>query len=297
MSQTILVYGATGPQGRPVAERLLAAGHRVRVLARKPAAASALAAKGAQVVEGDLTRPETLLAASRGVDAISLFVPFLDPNPDYGLAALEAARTAGVRRIVWNPTGPIPPASTGNPGMDVRRIVFEKLSVPGAFDYVVLQPTAYLENFLMPALVAELRKTSTFAYPMPPTSAMQWICHDDVAQFAVEAFNRPTVKNTVFDVSGPESLTGDQIAVRMTAGLGRPIEFRAMPPAEFGSVLDAAYGPGAGARVVPFYEALFASPALFSSSVDLSIALEALPVKSTNVEQWSRTHASLLSPL
>ncbi len=297
MSLTVLVYGATGPQGRPVAERLLAAGHRVRVLARKPAAAAELAAIGAQVVEGDFTKLATLLSASTGVDAISLFVPFLDPNPSYGLAALQAARTAKVRRIVWNPTGPVPPALTGNPGMDVRRIVFEQLSAPGAFDFVVLQPTAYLENFLMPALVAELRKTSTFAYPMPPTSTMQWICHDDVARFAVEALARPAVTNAIFDVSGPERLTGDDIAVRLSAGLGRTVKFRSMPPQEFGGVLDAAFGPGAGARVVPFYEALFKNPALFGSNVDLSVALRALPVQPTSVEQWARARASQLSPL
>lgn len=296
MPSTVLVYGATGPQGRPVAERLLAAGHRVRVLARRPAAAAELERLGAQVVPGDWTQPDTLAEASRGVDVISLFVPFLDPNPDYGRAALHAAREAGVRRVVWNPTGPIPPALTGNPGMDVRRIVFEQLSA-GPFDWVVLQPTAYMENFLMPALVAELRKTNTFAYPMPRSSTMQWICHDDVAQFAAAAIDRPQVRNVVLDVSGPERLTGDDIASRLSTALGRSITFRPMPPKEFGGVLDAAYGEGAGVRVVPFYEALFQNPALFGSNVDLTAALARLPVQSTTLEQWARARATLLSPL
>ena len=55
---TILVTGATGNAGRQVVGELLALGHRVRALTRN--AATARFPAGVEVVEGDLTRPETI---------------------------------------------------------------------------------------------------------------------------------------------------------------------------------------------------------------------------------------------
>lgn len=291
---TILVYGGTGPQQGPVVTRLLDSGFKVRALVRNPASAKDLLSRGAEVVTGDLLKPETLRKASEGVDAVSLFVPFMNPNLEFGVNALDAAKSAGVRRIVWNPTGAVPPAKTGNPGMDIRIELRQLLQTP-AFDSVIIEPTAYLENFLMPALVEELKQENTFAYPMPKQSMMQWVSHDDVAQFIVRAFETPSVSGTSIAVSGPELLNGDGIAERMSLGLGRTIRFRPMPPREFGEVLDRAMGPGTGDRVVGFYEALFAQPELLSSNVDLASALKVLPIQPTTVEQWSRAHSSMLT--
>lgn len=61
-----MVTGATGFIGGHLAERLLALGTPVRVLARRPERAAALAAAGAEVVAGDLTIPDTLRGACDG---------------------------------------------------------------------------------------------------------------------------------------------------------------------------------------------------------------------------------------
>jgi hypothetical protein len=57
-----LGFGATGSIGRLVVEEALAKGHAVRALARDPGKARRLL-PGAEVVVGDLTRPDTLNAA------------------------------------------------------------------------------------------------------------------------------------------------------------------------------------------------------------------------------------------
>ena len=72
---TILVTGATGKQGGAVSRALLAAGHKVRAMTRKPdgEAARALAGKGAEVVRGDLDDADSLekaLAGAWGVFAV-----------------------------------------------------------------------------------------------------------------------------------------------------------------------------------------------------------------------------------
>jgi hypothetical protein len=66
---TVLVVSATGSIGRLVIEEAARKGHAVRALARDPRKARKLL-PDAEVVVGDLTRPDTLMAAVDGVNAI-----------------------------------------------------------------------------------------------------------------------------------------------------------------------------------------------------------------------------------
>ena len=68
-SDVILVTGATGQQGGATARELLAAGHKVRAMTRKPDgdAAKELAANGEEVVRGDFDDVASLQAALAGV--------------------------------------------------------------------------------------------------------------------------------------------------------------------------------------------------------------------------------------
>jgi uncharacterized protein YbjT (DUF2867 family) len=72
MSECILVIGGTRGAGRRIAQRLLADGDRVRVLARDPVRAKAELEAEIEIVAGDLTKPETLAPAIRGADHIIL---------------------------------------------------------------------------------------------------------------------------------------------------------------------------------------------------------------------------------
>ncbi len=107
-----LVTGATGFVGSAVARRLLAAGHRVRVLARAGGDRRNLAGLEVDVVEGDLLDPASLTAAVAGVEALfhvaadyRLWVPdpaaMMRANVEGTGHLLRAARAAGVRRVVY----------------------------------------------------------------------------------------------------------------------------------------------------------------------------------------------------
>lgn len=91
----ILVTGATGTVGRPLIEHLLDHGEEVRAVTRDARAAHL--PSPVDVVEGDLSRSETLKRAFDGVGAI-----FVNPRAvrDNAAELLELARSLGVRRVV-----------------------------------------------------------------------------------------------------------------------------------------------------------------------------------------------------
>jgi uncharacterized protein YbjT (DUF2867 family) len=66
----VLVIGGTRGVGLLIGRRLREQGHRVRVLARDPARASAELGPSTEVVAGDLTKPSTLPPAVQGADHI-----------------------------------------------------------------------------------------------------------------------------------------------------------------------------------------------------------------------------------
>ncbi len=92
---TVLVVGATGSIGRLVVEEALRQGYAVRALVRDPAKARRLPPE-AQVVVGDVTRPETLAPLADGVDAIV----FTLGSDGLGKVGAETVDYGGVRNVL-----------------------------------------------------------------------------------------------------------------------------------------------------------------------------------------------------
>jgi uncharacterized protein YbjT (DUF2867 family) len=99
----IAVVGATGQQGGGVVRALQAGGQfRVRALTRDPAKHPQLAD---EVVQADLSRPETLKAAFTGAHGAFLVTNAWEPGSDernQALAAVRAAKDAGVQHFIWS---------------------------------------------------------------------------------------------------------------------------------------------------------------------------------------------------
>jgi uncharacterized protein YbjT (DUF2867 family) len=98
----ILVTGATGLTGGEVVSRLSGRGVRVRTLVRGARSANAAKAaelsrlEGVEIAEGDMAKPETLIAALRGVDRAMLISSSSEDMRDVQFSFIDTAASVGV---------------------------------------------------------------------------------------------------------------------------------------------------------------------------------------------------------
>ena len=101
--KVIAVVGATGQQGGAVVRALQTSNQfKVRALTRNPGKHRELAD---EVVEADLSRPETLASAFKGAYGIFLVTNFQEHGAEelkQATAAVRAAKDAGVKHFVWS---------------------------------------------------------------------------------------------------------------------------------------------------------------------------------------------------
>src|SRR3972149_709706 len=103
----IVITGATGNTGSVIAEKLLAAGEKVRVVGRNAEKLERFKQKGAAVFVGDVADTEAMTRAFTGADAAYLMIPpdmkaeNVAAHQDSVINALSAAvEKAGVKHAV-----------------------------------------------------------------------------------------------------------------------------------------------------------------------------------------------------
>lgn len=205
--QNILVTGATGTVGRQVVAELLARGHRVRALTRD--AAKACFPAGVEVVEGDLTDPDSLVPALEGVTGLHLITfggAYFAPL-ETGPRILELARAAGVRRVtVLHGGGP--------------SLLEDAVRADEGVAWTVLMPVEFMANALEWAEGIVTRGE----VKEPFVSRLSAMVHEgDIGAVAAVALTEEGHGGQEYVITGPELLTvGDKVAA-VAAARGQEI--------------------------------------------------------------------------
>lgn len=295
----VLVYGAAGSQQFPVIEALLKKGATVYATTHSEQNVAKLTGAGAKAVLADMADRERLHEISKGMDAVSLLVPFFLQNPSDGLSyaknAIDAAVASGVKLLVWNTSGFILPVKIGNPAVDIRIDIMDYLKESG-IPFIVIQPSVYAENLLGPWTAPFVQNEKRVAYPTPEEMPIGWIATQDVAAFVAEAIFKPELAGSSFLVSGLENLNGKQLAEKFSLGLKESISYYPLPPKQFGEILDTLFGAGAGKGAEEMYQQIADTkqyPLMFSP--EMPKVLEKLPVPMTPLEVWVAQFAQVFT--
>jgi uncharacterized protein YbjT (DUF2867 family) len=213
----ITVFGATGNTGAPLVDTLLAKGAAVRAVTSDPAKIENLKAKGCEAVTANFTDPAALERACAGAERIYLVTPAHLDMRRWKANAIAAAKAAGVRHVVL---------ATGLGASPKAKVTFGKwhsetqeLLKESGLDWTFVQPTYFMQNLLWQA--DTIAKDGVYYDDLGGPVA--WIDARDIADVAAEALTGAGHEGKTYGLTGPEALTGEDIAAMLSEVTGRAI--------------------------------------------------------------------------
>jgi uncharacterized protein YbjT (DUF2867 family) len=233
-----LVVGATGMVGKQIALGLHhQAGRKVRAMVRGGAAraeAKDLVVGGLEVVDGDLTRPETLVAPCTGVQTVISGATSMPQGRDDGLrrvdlegglALIETAERVGVPRFIyvsfsWNLREPSP--------LETAKRSCENRLLASRMTAVVLRPSYFMEAWLSPALGFDPRQGKARIYGSGE-GKISYISIRNVVDFAVATTLKVERGPVALEMGGPEALSQLEVVAIFEETLGKKLALEHVP--------------------------------------------------------------------
>jgi uncharacterized protein YbjT (DUF2867 family) len=212
---SLLIIGATGTLGRQVVRQALNEGYQVRCLVRNIRKANFLREWGAELVYGDLSSPETLPEAFKGMTALidtatgrptdNLNVKDIDW--DGKIAVLQAAKTAKIKRFVFfsilnaNKYAYIP--------LMKLKSKFEKILQESGVPYTIFQLSGFYQGLIGQYALPVLEQQPI--YVTKETMPVAYMDTEDVAKFCLKSLKLSETKNSIFALGNPNALLSSEI--------------------------------------------------------------------------------------
>jgi NADH dehydrogenase len=253
----ILVAGGTGFVGTHVVHALRAAELPVRVMARRPEKQEQLRTWGCEVVQGDMTDPESLRRAVDGCETVVHLVAILLGSRDaferimvQGTRDLVgAAKEAGARRLV------LMSALGTEEGRELTPYFHAKWEEEQAVKFSGLEHAIFRPSFvfagdggILPQQIRLVRYSPVT--PILGRHELQPIWVDDVAAFVTRAVTAEEAANRTYDIGGADRLSWAELHALIRKTLGKRRLAFTMPPGllKAGATVGQVLPPLNGAR-------------------------------------------------
>ena len=254
----IAVVGATGAQGGGLVRAILAdpaGGFAVRAITRDPnsASAKALAAAGAEVVQGDTHDVDSLTRAFQGAYGaycVTFFWNHFSVQTEQAEARnmAQAAKAAGLKHVIWSTLEDtrkyVPLSDDRMPTLQGQYKVphFDGKGESDQFFAEAGVPTTYLlasfywDNFIHFGSGPKKGPDGDYLLTFPIGHAkMAGVAAEDIGGVAYGILKAgPSLAGARIGVAG-EHLTGDEMAASLTKALGKTVRYNEVEPAVYRS--------------------------------------------------------------
>jgi len=215
----ILVIGGTGKVGSAVVKELRRRDATVRALVRKKDRPASLP-EGVEWVEGDLLDPVSVAKALDGVDKLYLLNAVVPDELTQGLIAYDLAKKLNLKHIVYHSVFRVEHFK------DVPHFA-AKLAIENAlreFDvpFTIIRPNYFFQND--ETLKDPLTKAGIYPMPLGPLG-ISAVDVRDIAEAAAISLTNEGHLGKVYNLNGPDVLSGPQIASIWSGLLGREVDY------------------------------------------------------------------------
>lgn len=280
----IAVFGATGQTGSEVTRQLAAKGVPTRALVRDLEKAKRLEGLGIEIVQADLAQPETLVEALEG----SQKAYFVTSGAATQLSQnfYVAAKQAGVQQVV-RLSGSFMVGPDSAVTFDQWHYQAEQALEHSGLAWTHLRPSYFMQNILFQGA------SGTLALPFA-NRPVNLVDIRDIAAVAVAALTTEGHAGQVYEITGPQALTFQEVAAKLTAITGKTYTYVPVSEAQFAQAL-AQWGLPApvAADLAREYALIGEGHPAFGVVKDTVPRLTGLPAHS--LEQFARDYAQALT--
>jgi uncharacterized protein YbjT (DUF2867 family) len=199
----LLVVGGSGFLGGYVLREAARLGHQTVALARSPAAARAVAARGARPLAGDLDDARRLDEAFAGAGCEAL-VCLASLGFGHGPGIVAAAEEAGIGRAVFVSTTAV--TTPLHPPTKHIRLAAEQQIRSSALDWTILRPTMIYGaagDRNLSRLLRRLSRARMLPVPGAGERLHQPVHVADVGEAVLATLTRPAAIGSLYNLAGP----------------------------------------------------------------------------------------------
>jgi uncharacterized protein YbjT (DUF2867 family) len=290
----IAVVGATGHQGGAVVRALKASGQfNTRALTRNPAKHGQLAD---EVVLADLNRPETLKSAFAGAHGVFLVTNAWEPGTDehkQALAAVRAAKDAGVKHFIWSTLPNVETISGGKVHVPhfTDKAKIERIVTEAGFAHHTFVIAPFFYQNLVGVMAPQKQADGALGWAMPLDPQKRVIHMGDISELGpivVGAFAQPQLAGHGEHLP----LVGDFLSfnevIATLNGQGHKFSFKRVPQDVFASWFPGAKEVG---EMLAYFEA---HTYLGSDSRDaIALANRVAGRQPTKFAAWARANFAI----
>ncbi|HSI85569.1 MAG: SDR family oxidoreductase [Candidatus Methylacidiphilales bacterium] len=243
---TVLVTGGTGFVGREIVKKLHEKGYKIRMLVRKPEDAWQMQRRyNTELVQGDVTKPDTLPAAVKGVQAIihlvgiiretSAQVTFQKVHAEGTANLAKAALDAGVKRFVLMSAAGTRPGA--NSTYHQSKFEAEQTMWKSGLDFTIFRPSIIYGpndqsiNTLARVMRFPFDLLNVYAYPNlgGGETYVQPIHVDEVAHCFVDCLGNAETNKKIYFLCGPKPVHAKEMLAIVATALGKAYTFESTP--------------------------------------------------------------------
>lgn len=231
----VVITGGSGQLARRVAELVLGqtVPDDVILTTRTPAALASLVERGVSVRRADFAEPHSLREAFLGAERLLLVsATDLGQRTAQHLAALDAAKAAGVRHVIY--TSCLKPAPPNPAAVAPSHYATEQALMESGLIWTVLRNSLYAEYQLPEAEKA--LETGVLVHNRG-SGAVAYVAREDCAAVAAAVLLQSGHERVVYDVTGGEAFAADDLAALYSQLGGRPVRTRALDDVDFVATL------------------------------------------------------------
>lgn len=216
----ILVTGGTGFVGRHLVRALVQSGKKVRCLIRESSSTAPFADLNLEIVRGDVTAPETLPPALRGVETLIHLVATIVESKGRTFERInvlgtrnlmEEARKQNLQRVIHlSALGASPRKSLS---YTYSKWLGEEEVRSSGLPYAIFRPSVIFgpEDKFFNLLVAMARKLPFFPVLGNGKARFQPIWVKDLATCILKALDDSRFQNQILEIGGPDHVTYEDL--------------------------------------------------------------------------------------